>query len=157
MAYALRRAHPDDAEDVVAETFLVAWRRFDSIPSEPLPWLLGVARKVMSTKRRSITRRAALEVRLRDSLEASSSIVTSSDRLSLIRAFTSLREADREVLMLVGWDGLSASQAAQVLGCSQTSFSLRLHRARKRLERLCEEETPPFLTRHVSPTPEEAP
>jgi RNA polymerase sigma factor (sigma-70 family) len=157
MAYALRRAHPDDAEDVVAETFLVAWRRFDTIPSEPLPWLLGVARKVMSTKRRSITRRTALEVRLRDSLEASSSIMTSSDRLSLIRAFTSLREADREVLMLVGWDGLSASQAAQVLGCSRASFSLRLHRARKRLESLCEEEAPPILTRHASPTPEEAP
>src|SRR5918911_48988 len=53
LAYALRRAAPDVAADVVAETFLVAWRRFDDVPAEPLPWLLGVARRVLANRRRS--------------------------------------------------------------------------------------------------------
>src|SRR5439155_83532 len=64
-AYARRRATKDEADDVVSETFLVAWRRFDELPAEPLPWLIGTARKVLANRRRSDDRRDALVVRLR--------------------------------------------------------------------------------------------
>ncbi len=63
--YALRRASPSSAQDVVAETFAVAWRRLDEVPEDPLPWLLGVARRVLANPFRSEARRAALLDRLR--------------------------------------------------------------------------------------------
>jgi RNA polymerase sigma-70 factor (ECF subfamily) len=62
--YVRRRAEPDFAEDVVAETFLVAWRRLDDIPAEARPWLLGVARRTLATQRRSATRRRSLVAKL---------------------------------------------------------------------------------------------
>src|SRR3974390_45179 len=46
-AYAARRAGFEAADEITAETFLVAWRRFDALPAEPLPWLYGVARNVL--------------------------------------------------------------------------------------------------------------
>src|SRR6478672_12798585 len=63
-SYALRRADPADADDVVAETFLVAWRRFDEMPSDPRPWLLSVARNVLANRRRSDRRQVSLSDRL---------------------------------------------------------------------------------------------
>jgi DNA-directed RNA polymerase specialized sigma24 family protein len=63
-AYALRRASRDAAQDVVAETFLVAWRRLDDVPRDALPWLYAVARRVLANQRRSAHRSAALERRL---------------------------------------------------------------------------------------------
>src|SRR6478672_3188813 len=63
-AYALRRADPADADDVVAETFLVAWRRLDDVPSDPRPWLLSVARRVVANRRRSNRRVVSLTERL---------------------------------------------------------------------------------------------
>ena len=69
LGYALRRAASrDDAADVVAETFLVAWRRLDDLPSEALtrPWLYGVARRVLANQRRSTGRRELLAARLRE-------------------------------------------------------------------------------------------
>lgn len=63
-AYVLRRADPSTADDVVAEVFVVCWRRFEEIPIDPLPWLLGVARRVLSTQRRGERRRVALHDRL---------------------------------------------------------------------------------------------
>jgi Sigma-70 region 2 len=57
--YALRRA-PHDAEEIVSETFLIAWRRSADVPSDALPWLLGVARRVLANRRRGEQRRAAL-------------------------------------------------------------------------------------------------
>ena len=59
-AYALRRTSPAAADDVVAEVFLVVWRRLHKVPDEPLPWLLGVARRVLANQRRGDARRAAL-------------------------------------------------------------------------------------------------
>ena len=55
--YARRRAPEALVDDVVAETFLVAWRRIDELPDDVRPWLLGVARKTLSTQLRSARRR----------------------------------------------------------------------------------------------------
>ncbi len=63
-AYALRRADPDEAEDVVAVTFLVAWRRLDEVPEHARPWLLGVARRVLANRRRGADRLMSLTDRL---------------------------------------------------------------------------------------------
>jgi RNA polymerase sigma-70 factor, ECF subfamily len=63
-AYALRRSSGDSAQDVVAETFLVAWRRLDDVPADALPWLYGVARRVLANQRRTMRRSEALGERL---------------------------------------------------------------------------------------------
>jgi RNA polymerase sigma-70 factor (ECF subfamily) len=136
-AYALRRTAREAAQDVVAETFLVAWRRFDDVPADALPWLYGVARQVLSNQRRSAGRRAALQQRLlsttttgsrdpHESLDDAESVRTALDRLS---------DHDREALILVGWHGLSGARAARAAGCSRGAFAVRLHRARARLAR----------------------
>ena len=64
LAFAMRRADPDTAHDVLSETFLVAWRRIDELPAEPRPWLLGTARKVLANHRRAAERRGALHERI---------------------------------------------------------------------------------------------
>jgi RNA polymerase sigma-70 factor (ECF subfamily) len=137
LAYALRRAAPDVAADVVAETFLVAWRRLDDVPAEPLPWLLGVARRVLANRRRSEGRlerlheRAAGE-RPRDAPEPPDG--------ALAAALRRLPERDREALLLVAWDGLDGRAAARAAGCTPVAFAVRLHRARGRLRRELERE-----------------
>src|SRR3954467_2311584 len=62
-AYALRRTAPEDAADVVAETFAVAWRRWDDAPADPLPWLLGIARRVLANSRRTSSRGGGIGAR----------------------------------------------------------------------------------------------
>jgi len=127
----------DEAEDVVSEVFLVCWRRPEEIPDEPLGWLLGVARRVLANQRRSKGRKAALRHRMaKDVLPSSDSEEWAGSfdtRAQLRAALVNLRDEDREVLLLVGWDGLAYREAASVLGCSPRAFALRLHRARARL------------------------
>jgi RNA polymerase sigma-70 factor (ECF subfamily) len=138
LAYALRRLVLDDAKDVVADTFLVTWRRLEEVPEDALPWLFGVARKVISTKLRAQKRQQSLRARLEStpSEHADNDPATEwHDRNRLAAAFASLSELDREVLMLVAWDGLDIRRAAAALGCAPASFSVRLHRARRRLAR----------------------
>lgn len=144
LAYALRRVPEEDAKDVVAETFLVAWRRPDQVPAEPLPWFLSVARKVISTKLRSERRRSNLQSRLEATTVGHSYPepgIGLDERLRLAEAFRSLSQADQEILMLVAWDGLTVREAATVLGCTPMSCSVRLHRARKRLEAHLQQES----------------
>jgi RNA polymerase sigma-70 factor, ECF subfamily len=129
-AYALRRAEPAEAEDVVAETFLVAWRRLENLPAQPKPWLLGVARKVLANQRRAAGRRAALTERL--SLERDA-VVDTLHHPPVIQALERLREDDQELLLMVAWDGLTIAEAAAVLDCSRPALKVRLHRARRRL------------------------
>ncbi|HXJ65775.1 MAG TPA: sigma-70 family RNA polymerase sigma factor [Actinomycetota bacterium] len=130
LAY-VRRRTTDDPGDAVSEVFLTAWRRFDDVPGDALPWLLGVARRVLANTRRSAARRPALPVANVDAALESSA----QERLEVAEAFSRLGERDREVLMLVAWDGLPPERAARALGCSATAFRVRLHRARGRLER----------------------
>lgn len=138
LRFAAGRIDPDRAKDVAAETFLVAWRRLDDVPAEPRPWLLGVARKVIAGQFRSEARRGALSMRLQSVTgdagygDLAESLV---DRDEMLAAFAALGERDREVLRLVAWDGLDVVEAAQVLEVTRLAFAVRLHRARRRLQR----------------------
>jgi RNA polymerase sigma-70 factor (ECF subfamily) len=136
-AFVHRRVSPDAADDVVFEVFVTAWRRLDEAPGDELPWLLGIARGVMANRRRAEARRQALHERL--AATAVVDIEPGPDRRGgdspVVRALSALSQRDQEVLLLVAWDGLDRARAAQVLGISATVFSLRLHRARRRLAR----------------------
>jgi RNA polymerase sigma-70 factor, ECF subfamily len=135
-AYALRRTSGDGAQDAVAETFLVAWRRLDEVPSDALPWLYGVARRVLANQRRTTDRGAALERRLAGAaprLAEPDPGDSAGDAELLHLALGRLPERSREALMLVAWHGLSGARAARAAGCSHAAFAVRLHRARARL------------------------
>lgn len=136
-AYLLRRAEPQLAQDALSETFLAAWRRLDELPRDPLPWLLATARRTLANQRRSSRRLAGLRERIAGS--ETSDVRDPSDVISdaeLVRqALAELPERDLEVLMLVAWEGLDPKRAARAAGCSQATFAVRLHRARKRLDR----------------------
>ena len=151
LAYATRRSSVDSAQEVVAETFAVAWRRLDVVPDPALPWLLGVARKVLANERRSRSRAEALTLRLvRESVESSDDPADVVDaRLSAQAAFDRLLPAEREVLELIAWEGLSAAEAADALRCSRAAIAVRMHRARRRFHQLLSDplEAPPHLSR----------
>jgi RNA polymerase sigma-70 factor (ECF subfamily) len=137
LAYALRRTDPEAADDVVAETFVVAWRRLADVPADELPWLYGVARKTIANQRRGKRRRSALMERLAREAPAAAWPEDTADRVAeregVAAAMARLSERDREVLRLVAWEGLETARAARAAGCSPAAFSVRLHRARRRL------------------------
>ena len=130
--YAARRVGWDEAADATAEVFTVAWRKFRSVPAElgTLPWLYAVARRVVANQLRSQRRRTRLDAEV----AAMSRIGWSdADPADLDDALASLREDDREVLMLAAWEGLTPSEMGRALGCSANAAAVRLHRARGRL------------------------
>lgn len=134
-AYALRHVEADAAQDVVAETFLVAWRRLSDVPLEPLPWLIVVARNVMSNHRRSLARAYQLQAALTDiaAADGGTNLDVVDDRDVMFRALSTMTALDREAVLLTAWDGLRPDQAANVQGCSTAAFKMRLSRARRRL------------------------
>jgi RNA polymerase sigma factor (sigma-70 family) len=133
LAYALRRAEEADAHDVVADTFLVAWRRFDDLPpvNHVLPWLLAVARRTLANQRRSRARADRLVL----SLPANQPTARIGESHAVVEALSRLRPLDREVLLLTAWDGLTHQEIAQMFGCSANAVAIRLHRARASLAR----------------------
>jgi RNA polymerase sigma factor (sigma-70 family) len=134
LAYALRRVDdPADAADVVAETYLTAWRRLGDVPAEPLPWLLGVARRVLANQRRGARRRTGLAERLGHELAAQPLAPPSDSDLAVRRALSRISDEDREVLLLAGWEGLTPAEIATVVGLRAVTVRSRLHRARRRL------------------------
>jgi RNA polymerase sigma-70 factor, ECF subfamily len=149
-AYALRRAVPGDADDVVAETFFIAWRRLEEVPAEAKPWLLGVARRVLANQRRAAGRRAALIARVAGAAPGAADRPTGTP---VLRALALLSGRDREVLLLTAWEGLSLEEATAVMGCSRTATKVRLHRARRRLrgklDQLQSEPASPRTTRRL--------
>jgi RNA polymerase sigma factor (sigma-70 family) len=144
LRYALRRSEePEDAADVVAETFLVAWRRLGDVPlgEEARLWLYATARRVLANQTRGVKRRTRLAERLRQELRRQLPAPAPGERGEVLEALAALREGDRELLMLVGMEELTPNQAARVLGISTVAARTRLHRARRRLRaRLAEGE-----------------
>lgn len=134
--YVLRRVRePEDAAEVVAETFATLWRRFDACPhgDEVRPWLFGVARRVIANQRRGERRRTALGQRLAANVGPGRALPPDEAPSELARAFASLSESDRELLSLVAWEGLTRDELAVALGTNRAAVRLRLHRARRRL------------------------
>ena len=133
--YVLRRVPADEADDVIAQVFTVAWRRFDSVPAPPEDrlWLFGVARNSVADQLRAGRRRLHLWARLIQQAAAPGFSASTADPTGeqVRAAMCALRPADREALQLVLWDELSHAEAAAVLGCSPNAFELRYRRARK--------------------------
>lgn len=136
--YALRRGNdPSDAADIVAETFLVAWRRLSDVPEgrETLLWLYSVTRNVHANSRRSAKRQQEILRRLQFEVHAKpTEIAFPSDEGAIRTALNRLRRQDREILCLSGWEGLGPHEIGMVLNCSPGTAKVRLFRARRRLE-----------------------
>jgi RNA polymerase sigma-70 factor (ECF subfamily) len=140
LGYLLRRTgRREDAEDVVAETFLTAWRRLEQMPpgSAARPWLYGIARYSLANHQRGERRRGRLSGRLHGAIALPSAHFAEPDNevARVAAAFARLRADDREVLALVAWEELDPGEIATVLGCSRNAARIRLHRARRRLAR----------------------
>ncbi|MFD0898949.1 RNA polymerase sigma factor [Actinomadura sediminis] len=140
LGYALRRCDtPEDAADVVAETFAIAWRRAADIPAgdQARLWLYGVAHRVLANHRRGARRDTIRVAALRDELAAGTAPrpAPGPDGPAVAEVFRALPDRDRELLALVAWEGLSNTEIATVLGCSRNAVSIRLHRARRRFAR----------------------
>lgn len=138
LAYAVRRTDRATAEEVVADTFAVAWRRARDVPEEPLLWLLRVASNVLRTRKRGVARhlRRMNAVLDRSHVGGGSSGVGAETAASVRvhQALAALRPTDRRALMLTAWDGLSPAEAAEVMGCTRGAMDVRLHRARRRFK-----------------------
>jgi RNA polymerase sigma-70 factor, ECF subfamily len=143
--YASRRVGNDDAADVVADTFLVAWRRLDDVPEDALPWLYTAARNVISNTRRAEIRRDALRARLASmegpeiGLDPAPVIEARAD---IVAAMRLLPPSEREALMLVAWEDLDPRRAAAVVGCSPGTFTVRVHRGRRHLKEVLDARKP---------------
>jgi RNA polymerase sigma-70 factor (ECF subfamily) len=155
--YLARRAGTSIADDLTAETFLVAFRqreRYDIEQPDARPWLLGIAtnllrRQVRTEVRqyRAFARSGADPVRSRDEDEddllARVSAASVSRRLAGVLA--ELSERDRSVLLLIAWEQLTYEEVAQALGIPVGTVRSRLHNARKRV-RAALADLDPFLS-----------
>jgi len=142
LRFVRRRVDPTHAEDVVGEVMLVAWRRLDDVPldlSSARAWLFGVARHSLQNARRREERQGAVAVRLAETATASGDPHDTpdavADRVDVAAAWPRLSPVHQEAIALAVLDGLSAPEAALVLGISSTAFRLRLSRARRSLRR----------------------
>lgn len=143
LAYALRRTRNEaDAHDVVAETYLVAWRRLDKLAEvkEPQAWLYAAAYGVISNLRRSQDRYQKLTVRAEalsvrePAADPAWSTERRDDYHQVVAAMARLSERDQEILRLVAYEDLDRTGVARVLGISTSLVRSRLFRARHRLE-----------------------
>ncbi|AEV86490.1 RNA polymerase sigma factor sigM [Actinoplanes sp. SE50] len=137
LTFLRHRTDHETAQDVLTETFTIAWRKLGEIPEDPRGWLYGVARRVLANHVRSQGRTAAVVERMRHESRLSgpdeSGIEDALHRHDVLAALAVLPEADREVLLLAGWYDLTGAQAARALDCTRAAYALRLHRARRRL------------------------
>jgi RNA polymerase sigma-70 factor (ECF subfamily) len=140
LRFVRRRVHPSHAEDVVGEVMLVAWRRLDHVPadlSSARAWLFGVARKTLQNTRRRETRHDAVAVHLAEIRHGPADAGQHPDlvahQVDITAAWPLLSALHQEAIALSVLDGLTAPEAAAVLGISSTAFRLRLSRARRSL------------------------
>jgi RNA polymerase sigma factor (sigma-70 family) len=133
-----------DADDLIAATFEVAWRRLDAVPAgeDAVPWLLATARNLARNAERKARSERSLQDRLANTT-LSWTEVSSDGRAEwegVRHALGQLRSVDRDLVLLVVWDGLSPADAGRVLGLRPVTARSRLHRARQRLAALLEEQ-----------------
>jgi len=161
--YVTRRIGPEAADDVVAETFLLAFRKrnsYDPARRDALPWLYGIATNLIGRHRRDEVRlyralartgidtvAALLPDTLTDSFteRVDSAVSASMARRHLAAALAKLSTAYRDPLLLVAWGDLSYDEVALALGIPKGTVRSRISRARTRLRRMLGEIDPTLL------------
>lgn len=137
LAYLARRVTPvEDAADVYSQVLTITWRKLRAVPSddrEAFAWMLGVARRCLANHRRGAVRRSALADRLRLQLSDTVELPDVAARVDAERALARLSDDDRELVTLVYWDQLTATDAGRVIGLSEAAARKRLERARRQL------------------------
>jgi RNA polymerase sigma-70 factor, ECF subfamily len=130
-----RRTDAATAEDVLAETLLVCWRRVVDLPEDPLPWAYGVARNCLHNAERAARRRDRLAARIA-TVDPPAAVAPEPDEPDddLAAALAGLRPDDAELLRLWAWEQLAPAEIATVLGITANAASIRLHRAREKLK-----------------------
>ncbi len=145
LGFCLRRcASREDAADLVAEVFLVAWRRFGELPGgeQTRLWLFGTAHRALANQSRADRRRRNLGAQLAKHLAEArapdpASVFEHDDRVRAIRqSLDVLGDVDRALITLTAWESLTVAEAARVLGLTAGAARVRLHRARARLRRV---------------------
>ncbi|MDX1469603.1 MAG: sigma-70 family RNA polymerase sigma factor [Acidimicrobiia bacterium] len=145
LAYCTRRIGPPDANDACAETFLIAWRRRTDLPQPPgtLPYLYGIAGKVIANQRRGLARRTRLETKIKglgtSPMADPETVAVRREQDRIVeKAVKRLRPKDREIVMLYAWEELPRESIAELMGMTKTAVDQRIHRAYKRLARTLE-------------------
>ena len=132
--FLVRRTDANTAEDVLAETLLVCWRRLDQVPEPALPWVYGVARNCLANAERSDRRQRRLAARIAvvdPPLEVATGPDQPDERIAT--ALAALRPDEADLLRLWAWEQLGPGEIAEVLGITPNAVSIRLHRARGKL------------------------
>jgi RNA polymerase sigma-70 factor (ECF subfamily) len=139
-AYCRRRTDAGAVEDAVADTFLTAWRKSDEIPpgDQALPWLYGVAYRVITHQWRSRFRRGRLTQKVASLASISTSlpeeiVIAGHEHRQLLTALGALRPAEQEILRLAVWEELSHANIAVALGISVGAVRQRFYAAKKKL------------------------
>ncbi|MFI6031721.1 RNA polymerase sigma factor [Amycolatopsis magusensis] len=141
--YLARRVGAQAAEDALNETFLAAFgkrHRYDRARPDARPWLYGIATRVVGQHRRDEVR----EYRLRASLAPAEEVDGPADRVAakvsaqatsaaVATGLTSLADGDRDVLLLIAWEGLSYEEVAAALAIPVGTVRSRLNRARRKV------------------------
>lgn len=157
LAYCMRRTSSADADDACSETFLVAWRRIEDIPPPPqaLPYLYGIAGRVLANQLRTLHRRSRLDAKLGNlgvapPAEPSTLILQNSRDEKVVAAVHKLKPKDREIVMLYAWEELPRDTIAEMMGMSRAAIDQRIHRSYQRLARTLE---PILDTRAINSPP----
>lgn len=141
LRYCLRRSTREDALDATADTFAVAWRRRSDMPvGRELPWLYGVARRVLANQRRSASRRESAVSHLRvlpggSFDEPEPQVIRNEETGNVVAALARLKADDQEIIRLAGWEELGREELAFAMECTPNAVTKRLNRALDHLAR----------------------
>jgi len=140
--FLVRRTDPATADDVLADTLLVCWRRLDDVPVDAaLPWAYGVARNCLANAQRGSRRQDRLAAKVA-TVDPPAVTVPGPDagggrhEERLEEALAQLTATEAELVRLWAWEQLTPAEIATVLGLTPNAVSIRLHRAREKLKEL---------------------
>ncbi|WP_285777630.1 RNA polymerase sigma factor [Microtetraspora sp. NBRC 13810] len=141
--YVSRRLGPEVAEDLVGETFLVAFRRrdrYDLARPDARPWLFGIVSNLVArhhrteaARYRALTRSPVDGVAESPAERVAEGVSATAVRPLLASALALLSKGDRDVLLLIAWADLSYDEVAQALGIPVGTVRSRLNRARRKV------------------------
>jgi RNA polymerase sigma factor (sigma-70 family) len=153
--FAAQRLDRSLADDVAAETFLIAFDQresYDLSRSDARPWLYGIAANLIARHRRAEARQYRALARARTDVVSegpadrlATRLDAQANRARLMAALAGVSSVNRDVLLLVAWAELTCEEAAEALGITAATARVRLHRARKKVRAVLEQADPKIV------------